>query len=248
VYSSVLITHTCAIMPRKGGGRNRRRGTGKSSGGSSMSALVASNRPTGSTTSFPAEDLVFRRQNFNIVQSPPRQLSNQIFWTKFKQDATISVSNISVTETNGSFMAAGFPGVANFLACFDQYCLHSVVVTYSSNANVSTPFRLWTAIDYDSVSAIGKAGILAFSNCCFSSLAGGGDTSHERLIYPCIAPQVTGTSSLPQAGGVGRSWLDSAYPNIIHYGIRSVIDLWLNVSSAAVEVTYTAVFGFRNGI
>jgi hypothetical protein len=230
-------------MPKK----NRRRAAGKAAG-SAMRTLVASNRPTGSTTSFPAEDLIFRRQNMNIVQSPPRQLSNQIFWTKFKVDQQISVSNISVTETNELFTASLFAGSASFLACFDQYCIHSVVVTMSGNANVTTPFRVWTAIDYDSISAIGKVGIEAFSNCCFASLAGDGSTSHERLIYPCIAPQLTGSSSLPQAGGVGRSWIDSAYPNIQHFGFRSIVDLWLNVSSLAVEITYTAVFGFRNGI
>jgi hypothetical protein len=227
--------------------KNRRRASGKASN-SSMRTLVASNRPTGSTTSFPAEDLVFRRQNMNIVQTPPRQMSNQIFWTKFKQDQTISVSNIAVTETNVDFTAAGFPGVSNFLACFDQYCIHSVVVTFSSNANVTTPFRIWTAIDYDSISTIGKAALLAYSNCCFASVAGDGSTSHERLIYPCTAPQLTGTSSLPQAGGVGRSWIDSAYPNIQHFGLRSIVDLWVNFSTLAVEITFTAVFGFRNGI
>jgi hypothetical protein len=184
----------------------------------------------------------------NVVQTPPRQLSNQIFWTKFKTDQQISVSNISVTETNIDFFAGGFPGTASFLACFDQYCIHSIVITLSSNSNVSTPFRVWTALDYDSVSSIGKAGILAFSNCCFASIAGGGDTSHERLLYPCIAPQLTGTSSLPQAGGVGRCWIDSAYPNIQHYGFRSIVDLWVNESTLAVEMTFTAVFGFRNGI
>jgi hypothetical protein len=184
----------------------------------------------------------------NIVQSPPKQLSNQIVWTKFKTDQQISVSNISTTETNVDFTAAAFSGAANFLAAFDQYCIHSVIITMSSNANVTTPFRVWTALDYDSTSVIGKNGILAFSNCCFASLAGGGDTSHERLLYPCVAPQVTGTSFLPQAGGVGRLWLDSAYPNIIHYGFRSIVDTWVNVSTQAIEITYTAVFGFRNGI
>jgi len=231
-------------MPKKGKGKGRKSGSAPAS----MRELVASNRPTGSTTSFPASDLILRRQNMNVVQTPPRQMSNQIFWTKFKQDQTISVSNIAVTETNVDFTAAGFPGVANFLACFDQYCIHSVVITMSSNANVSTPFRVWTALDYDSISTIGKNGILAFGNCAFASVAGGGDSSHERLLYPCVAPQVTGTSSLPQAGGVGRMWLDSAYPNIQHFGFRSIVDIWVNVSSLAVEITYTAIFGFRNGI
>jgi len=227
---------------------NRRRASGKASNSSAMTVLMASNRPTGSTTSFPKEDLVFRRQNMNIVQTPPRQMSNQIFWTKFKQDQTISVSNISVTETNFSFSAGSFPGAASFLACFDQYCIHSAIVTFSSNANVTSPFRIWTALDYDSVADIGKAGIQAFSNCAFASLAGGGDTSHERLVFPCVAPQLTGSASLPQAAGVGRCWVDSAYPSILHYGLRSVVDLWVNVSTQAVEITFTAVFGFRNGI
>lgn len=231
-------------MPKKGKGKGRKGGSAPSS----MRTVVASNRPTGMTTSFPKEDLVFRRQNFNIVQTPPKQMSNQIFWTKFKSDITVAVSNIAITEFNLSWGINAFPGATGFLAAFDQYCIQSIVVTMSSNANVSTPFRVWTAIDYDSVANIGKAGIQAFSTCCFASLAGGGDTSHERLLYPCIAPQVTGTGALPQAGGVGRMWLDSGYPNIIHYGFRSVIDEWLNVSSNAVEITYTAICGFRNGI
>jgi len=231
-------------MPKKGKGKGRKSGSAPAS----MRTFVASNRPTGMTTSFPIEDLVFRRQNFNIVQTPPKQLSNQIFWTMFKSDNAISVSNIAVSEFNLSWGINAFPGAAAFLAAFDQYCIHSIVVTMSSNSNVSTPFRVWTAIDYDSVSNIGKAGIQAFPTCAFSSLAGDGSSSHERLLYPCIAPQITGLGTLPQAGGVGRCWLDSAFPNIIHYGFRSVTDLWVNVSTQAIEITYSAVCGFRNGI
>jgi len=231
-------------MPKKGKGKGRKSGSAPAS----MRLFVSSNRPTGSTTSFPSEDLVFRRQNMNIVQTPPRQMSNQIFWTKFKADTQITVSSTAISENNYAFTASFFTGSTTFLSSFDQYCIHSVVVTISSNANVSTPFRVWTAIDYDSVGAIGLAAIQNYSTCAFASVAGGGDSSHERLLYPCVAPQVTNSSNLPVPGGVGRMWLDSAFPTVNHYGIRTIIEPWVSTGASAVEVTFTGIFGFRNGI
>jgi hypothetical protein len=224
----------------------RRKKKRSSNPGSSLQ--VSSNKPTGSTTSFPASDLKFRRQNFNLVQSPPRQLSNQIYWSRFKNDTTLNSSNISVTETNFLFTGGQFVGgSSNLFACFDQYCIHSVIATFTSNANVTTPIRLWTAIDYDSVANVGKVGIQAFGSCAFHSLAGDGSTSGERLIYPCIAPQVT-SSNLPVPAGVGRMWLDSGYPSVAHYGLRTIVDEWVNVATQTVEVTFTAIMGFRNSI
>lgn len=221
------------IMPRRKNNNNIR-------------TIVQSNRPTGSTTSFPNQDLVFRRQNFNIVQNPPRQLSNQIWWGQFKYDTQFNASSTGISENNVWFQASTFSAVTNFLSCFDQYCIHSVVVTLSSTSVVTVPMRVWTAIDYDSVAALGsKLGIQGFGTCAFHSIAGDGSTSAERLLYPCVAPQLTNSSSLPVPAGVARAWVDSAYPTIQHFGFRSIIDTYYN-SSAALEVTYTAIFGFRN--
>lgn len=227
--------------------KNRRKRASRSSSNSSaVKMVVSSNRPTGSTTSFPSSDLRLRRQNFNIIQTPPRSLSNQIFWTMEKYDAQYNVSSTGISEYNLYFTANLWPGTAALLAAFDQYCIHSIVATFSSNANVTTPFRIWTAIDYDSVSALGsKLLIQQFSTCVFASIAGDGSTSAERLLFPCIAPQVT-SGVTPVPGGISRAWIDSAYPSVNHYGLRMIFDSWINTGVSAIEVTYTAIFGFRN--
>jgi len=209
-----------------------------------MSLIVASNRPTGSTTSFPKEDLIFRRQNFNIVQTPPRKLSNQIYWSQFKYDQQFSVSSTGITENNLYFTASLFSTVTNFLAAFDQYCIHSVVVTFSSNNQLTSPIRLWTAIDYDSTTNFGSIlGIQGLSTCAFHSIAA--ETSGERLLYPCTAPQVT-SAALPVPGGIARAWVDSAYPSVNHYGLRTISQATISTVSSGLEVTYTAILGFRN--
>lgn len=230
-------------MPKRKNGKSK----GKSSS-SAMALVISSNRPTGSTTSFPKQDLAFRRQNFNIVQSPPKRLSNQIYWGQFKYDQQFSASGTGISENNLYFTASLFSSVVNFLAAFDQYCIHSIVVTFSSNANVTTPIRLWTAIDYDSSTALGsKLGIQGFGSCAFHSIAGDGSTSGERLLYPCIAPQVT-SGITPAAAGIGRAWIDSAYANVNHYGLRTIMDTWINTGVGVLEVTYTAIMGFRNNL
>jgi hypothetical protein len=228
-------------MPNK----NRRRRSGKrTSSSNTMALVVSSNRPTGSTTSFPREDLVFKRQNFNVVQSPPRKLSNQIYWSQFKYDQQFNVLSSGINESNLYFTATLFSSVSNFLAAFDQYCIHSIVVTFSSNISQTIPIRLWTAIDYDSVTNLGSLlGIQGLSTCAFHSIVG--DTSGERLLYPCIAPQQTaGVTLVP--GGIGRAWLDSAYPAIHHYGLRTMSQFGGTSATGGLEVTYTAIIGFRN--
>jgi len=229
-------------MPKSRPSRPR----GRKTTPSAMREFVASNRPTGSTTSFPASDLLLRRQNMNIVQTPPRQLSNQITWVICSYDQYYGVSGTGPTETNTYFNASSFNGAAGFLACFDQYCIHSVVITLSSNSTNAMPISIWTALDYDSTTSIGLTGIQGLGTAAFHSIGGNGASSAERLLYPCLAPQVT-SGILPVPGGVGRMWLDSAYPQINQYGFRSVAEVYASNLSSAIHVTYRAVFGFRNG-
>jgi hypothetical protein len=163
-----------------------------------------------------------------------------------KYDAQYNLSSTGISEYNLYFTASLWPGTTALLAAFDQYCIHSIVVTLTSNANVTTPIRAWTAIDYDSVSSLGsKLLIQQFSTCAFASIAGDGTTSAERLLYPCLASQLT-QGITPTPSGVVRSWVDSGYPNVNHYGFRMIFDQWINTGVGAVEVTFTAIMGFRN--
>jgi len=234
-------------MPKKG------KSKGSKSGSSSVSStdrlILTSHKATGSTTNVVWSDLALRRQNFNIVQRPPKQLSNQIFWCQMSSDDLISLSNVSTTEANVIFAGNSFNGFSAAAAFFDQYCIYCVTVTLSSLVvEASFPaIQCYTAIDYDSVSNIGKAALEGYSSFNYTSLGSGGQDSLVRLIKPCIANQVT-SSNLPVPGGVSRQWIDIAYPSVQHYGFRNIFDTYTAVVTNAVHRVYTAVFGFRNNI
>jgi len=193
---------------------------------------------------------MLKRQNFNIVQSPPKQLSNQIYWAQLSTDDLISLSSTAVTEQNVAFNPSNFQGFSQLAGAFDQYCLYAVTISIATTV-VEASFgaiQCYTAIDYDSNSAIGKAALEAFSSFNYTSLGPGGQSSLIRFVKPCIAPQVTNSSSLPIPGGVSRQWLDSAYPTVLHYGFRNIFDIYSSSVTNAVHRVYTGVFGFRNNI
>jgi len=232
-------------MPKK----NRRRAGGKTGKSSTDAEIVNSHKATGSTTNVVVSDLMLKRQNFNIVQRPPKQLSNQIFWCELSTDDMVSLSNTAVTEINVTFAASSFNGFSNAATFFDQYCIYAVTVTLATLV-VEASFgaiQCYTAIDYDSSANIGKAALQGYSSFNYTSLGPGGQSSLIRFVKPCIANQVT-SSNLPVPGGVVRQWLDVAYPSVAHYGLRNIFDIYSANVTNAVHRVYTAVVGFRNNI
>jgi hypothetical protein len=231
-------------MPNK----NRRLAKGKTSNSTDIS-IINSHKATGSTSNVVVSDTLRKRQNFNIVQRPPKQLSNQIFWCELSTDDLISLSNIATTEANVIFAMSSFPGFANAAAFFDQYCIYCVTITLSTLL-VEASFgavQCYTAFDYDSAANIGKAAIQGYGSYNFTSLAPGGQSSLVRLLKPCIAPQVT-SSNVPVPGGVSRQWLDVAYPSVQHYGFRNIFDTYSASVTNAVHRNYTAIVGLRNNV
>jgi hypothetical protein len=243
-----VILNLLRLTPNKSNKRGARRvRQNKSSGRSVDSEIINSHKASGATTNVVKSDLVLTRQNFNIVQSPPKQLSNQIFWCEMSVDDLISLSNTAVTEANVTYAASSFSAFSAAAAFFDQYCIYAVTTTISSLLVEASygAIQCYTAIDYDSAANVGKSGILSFSSANYTSLGSGGQSSLIRFIKPCIAPQVT-SSNLPVAGGVGRMWLDCAYPSVQHYALRNLYDIFSSSVTNAVHRVHTAVIGFRN--
>jgi len=242
-------------MARKGGRRNRRRGTGSSSGENSVDkSIINSHRVTGSTTTIVQSDLTQKRQNFNLVSRPPRNISNQIYWVELSNDSQLRVSSTGISEVNFAFQCSNISTFANLAACFDQYCLYSVTASFSSmsfagTTGVNAPFRLYTAIDYDSNSALGSKLLLqGYGSFEFAALAQDGASSFIRYVKPCLSYAQESSALLPVPSGILRAWIDSAYPSITHYGIRTIVDTYPSTISAAIEVSFTYVLGFRNNI
>lgn len=226
--------------------KNRKKGGGSRKSAGVDSLIINSHKATGSTTTVVMSDIAFRRQNFNLVQSPPRSLSNQIHWAQISSDTQLSLSTLAATETNFAFTISQFNGFSSLLQSFDQYCIYSITCTFAATIGGTVGIRLYTALDYDNVTLIGKAALLAFSTYQYTSLSSDGSNSLVRYLKPCIATQVTNSSLLPAAGGVARTWIDSSFSTILHYGLRCIIDTVASSTSGTVEVSFTALCGFRN--
>jgi hypothetical protein len=224
----------------------------KSSRSSVDSEFLSSHRLTGSTTTLVMSDLKSKPQNFNIVQRPPRNFFTQTFWAQLSSADNIVVSSQSaVVESNVSPQANGFPGFAAFAAAFDQYCIYSCVMTVAyiqENSAVTSSVQnviVHTAIDYDNVSNIGLAALQGYSTYSETQVAP--NTSLVRFCKPCISSSQYTTSSTAQPSGVVRQWIDAAYNTIAHFGFRLITGI-TPVSTVSLNLSFTAVFGFRNGI
>jgi len=228
--------------------RGRRASGRKTQASSTDMLIINSHKATGADTTTVRSDIAFRRQNFNIVQTPPKSLSNQIYWLQTSTDVQLNASSTGPTENNYAFTAANFPEFADYVSCFDQYCIYSFVFTFAYMGNASQPVRLYTALDYDSITAVGKTGIQGFSTYQFSVLSSNGSTSLIRYLKPCISSYQLSSSAVPYPSGIQRAWIDCAYSSIAHYGLRTIIDQWVSTANNVVELSITAVFGFRNAI
>jgi len=225
-------------MSRKGKGR----GTGGNQTVKTDSLIVNSIRPTGSNTSTVASDLIDRRQNMNIIQVPPRQVGNQIYWLKELVTSTLNTSTTTYIENNVSFTLSGLNNYSGLVSVFDQYCIYSVAISISvdGSAPVGVSASVLTALDYDNTSAIGPTGIASFNNCSETLI--GPSTSLVRYVKPCIAlAAYTGTFT---GYATQRCWLNSNSPSINHYGFRLVV-LPTN-ATFSLRIVYEYTCGFRN--
>lgn len=232
-------------MPRNQG---RRKGTRHANGsGSNVDRYIANQqKPTGSTTAICPNDYTRRLPNFNRVPRPPKNITGQIYWADLHATTKVNVSSTVITEYNQSFVIGTLNNSAALLSAFDQYFIYSVLVTMTSNTNVTTPLRVHTAIDYDSVTNLGLiSDIQGFSTYQYFNIAGDGSTSASRYFKPCIASYVNNASNVPTPYGVQRAWVDSAGSSTQHYGFRSIIDLWLNTGVDAIDFNFTVRVAFQ---
>lgn len=229
-----------------------RRASKQSSGSRNVDMeILRSHMLTGTTTTLVASDQFSKPQNFNIVQRPPKNFFTQTYWTQLSVNFTFGSSTSAITENNVSITINGFPGAAAYLATFDQYCIYSALVTYAylqENSAVTSSVqnvRVHTALDYDNVANIGLNALTSYSTYSAAELTP--NTSVVRYVKPCVSDSLI-SGSTPQAGsGIQRRWIDSAFNNITHYGVRCIVGQTV-LSSVSIDEGITVIVGFRNGI
>jgi hypothetical protein len=180
----------------------------------------------------------------NVPSRIPRNIQSMITWDVVKVNSTIVLSTTAIVETNFAFSLSQHPQSAQWVALFDQWCIPMASVTFTSEmppGATGTPAFLTTALDWDNATSLGSIATLQdFGSAQVLILEPG--KSVTRTVLPCAKPVVGSTTNF----GVSRMWIDSAFPGLSQFGIRSIASIPQNVYS--VNATVTIYFAFRNSI
>jgi hypothetical protein len=208
-------------------------------------ALVYSRCPSGSGTEIVATDYFAPRWGTSLPR-PPADWVNRIHWFTTTYEAVITTLP-TTQETNYSFQASSFTALAqSMISNFDQYCIEQVAVTFvaspsNASANVQS-VPLYTAIDYDSIANNGLPFLLGFSSMSVCNLTP--TTTTVRWLQPAIAGEILSGTPSAVAASIQRNWIDSAFLNIPHYGLRTVLEQ--SFANLRISVIITAMVGCRN--
>lgn len=197
----------------------------------------------------PGADFGRRAPSWTLTQTPPRALRNQIIWVQGKYQITQTISNSVPTEKNFTFQFTDLPDLVGLASYFDQYCIYSTTVNLTpdfegAGSTLYTFGSVVTAIDYDSVSALGAfAQVESYNSAVVTELVSG--QSVQRYIKPCVAPALYNTASAFSGYGIQRLWVDSASTGFPHYGFRSIF-ISNTVSGLSVTFDCNMIVGLRN--
>lgn len=230
-------THFVSYMPSK----NKRRTKG-AKGGSMENSSGLRGVVVGDLSLVP-------RNPVKVPKRVPKSFANDVCWTTFKLDSTITQS-ASFSETGFAFFLGQYNQASSYQALFDQYCIVQAAVTWQSivpmGSSASQVPVLHSLIDFDGVSALGSlAAYENYESHLVDVLQPG--KSVTRMCMPCaqIAVGVGGSSSSVNSANM-RSWVSTANPNTPHYGIRGAFESG-STGSNVIHVVQTLWIAFRFG-
>jgi hypothetical protein len=140
----------------------------------------------------------------------------------FKRSFPLNVINFSTVApvfATGYLTLDAFPNYTDFTSLFDSYRILQAKVTFVPLAKgnaVGLPF--YTVIDYDDAATPSSTGeMFQYDTLQISST----NDLTERVFYPRVADaQYTGSTFTGYGRGEVGKWIDSASPNVQHYGIK----------------------------
>jgi len=240
-----MPTHT-NISSRSGRRRTRRSRNSSTSVSRLRQQLPLGMAGSNADDHFVSSDLTYNPVSPVFAASPPKNLLNQIHWVRQNTNSTVTTSTTVLTETNYAFTSvADLQHQSSYFSVFDQYCLHSVVFTIlntNSNASVLALPEVFTAIDYDNVTALGSInGITAFASCNTGVLAAG--KSITRYVRPTVQTSVSTFAS----AAVTRQWIATALPSVPFFGIRTIIAA-TTAAALTLDVSISCVWAFRSTV
>jgi len=231
-------------MPRRA--RKKSGGRGGSNTNDDWIATTNTGGSQGLVQRAPA-DARMRPMLMTLIQNPPKNFPNMIYWIRCSFDDTISFTSVVNTGARG-FQLSDMTRAVAHATNFDQYCIHTVICNFDpmmAPGSTITPGVFASAIDFDSnTPPTGPGQLEEYASYLSLSMAPG--TTQERVIHPCVTPAVYGGSASFSGYAVSRSWVDCANTTIPHFGVK-----YAYVGSSGnmvIKVLYTYIIGFRNSL
>jgi len=149
------------------------------------------------------------------------------------------------------FSLSQVPNSSEFTALFDQYRIVQVHLRFTPRAQGSTsifgffrPNYFLTVIDYDDINTVSSNAALQYPTLQISPT----DEPFERTFNPRIAVAAYNGVATTGYANLSNQWIDVAYPDVQHFGLKGVIPL-TTANALATDVldcvaTYT--INFRN--
>lgn len=229
-YTSSRPNTSSTLMPRS----SSRGGKGSRAKNTSMAPVSGA-------------DLNVRPPTRSIPQRVPSQISNKIAWDLVKVDTTITAAG-SLVETNFSASLASHPQSSSWIALYDQWCIPQFSVTFrpriAPGANTGDVPLLYTALDFDSIGALGSIqAIEDYATCAVMTMTTGSVVT--RSVRPCVKVSTQQPGSNVNSS-LERVWQDSGAGGTPWFGIRSI--LGPGADSFTMIATVCIWFAFRNQI
>lgn len=185
--------------------------------------------------------------------APAMRFDNEVYHFYQTQDAPSAFT--ATTSSSGVYSVA--PALANILGSqltalqgvFDQYKIEECEVwcEAQNQGGSSTPIpqiggKLYSVVDYDdatNLSSVGQA--MSYSNVVVTSLNQG----HYRRWKPRIA-MAAYQGALTAFANMSAQWIDIAYPNVAHYGMKFYTDFVTSTSNVSFDIRLRILVACRN--
>lgn len=195
-----------------------------------------------------------RRPRFNRV--PRSRMSNNNRTYMFKRHVDLgsqALSNAATTTGGFSFQLDEVPNFTEFTALYDVYRIAAVKVSCMYNATdiqvqATVPYstvRWVSVIDFNSSGNLGSFNdAREFQTAVVRTYPDARKSTFSRYLKPKFLTGVEDDSSTIVSGGNRKGWLNTAQPDIPHYGYRFFFEQLLSPYTGSVkfEAVYYLMF------
>jgi len=174
-----------------------------------------------------------------FLTRPSRRM---IYTIEGTQSYSYSTSSSIETDVDFNFTLGSLGNAASLENIFDQYRIVGVKASFfpqTPNGSTSPLTQIYTAIDYDDISATSISSLLQYDTLKVAP----SNVLFQRNLKPRFAVAAYSGSFSSYANMNPNTWIDCASPNVQYYGLKTGVPA--NAGTASWNVLFTYIIQFR---